>query len=196
MNYVFNMQNSTYGVNQRCIDAMRASGDTWKCIMAQYSYAHTTVPLFIMNSAWDSWQLMCEFTVAWDPIPSDERRAACAGLSGYQKCGKDFHDCTTTQIGQFNDYALTLLNTANSTSKFVAPGNGAFIHSCVSHVASQSGNDFTSFAINGVTFKDAFDSWWSDNKDMNLKPAGLHTHMPCTLNTNSPYACNPTCRQG
>jgi len=64
--------------------------------MAQYSYAHTTFPLFIMNSPWDSWQEKCEFTSAWAPIESDKRRAECAHLTGYEDCGTDFGKCNST----------------------------------------------------------------------------------------------------
>jgi hypothetical protein len=52
MKYVFGMQNSTGGVNARCISSL-PKAEQWRCIFANYSYAHTQVPIFPMNSAID-----------------------------------------------------------------------------------------------------------------------------------------------
>eukprot|EP00041_Stephanoeca_diplocostata_P014326 m.259386 g.259386 ORF g.259386 m.259386 type:complete len:333 (+) comp19662_c0_seq12:37-1035(+) len=59
MHNVFKMQNSSGGVNAKCLQAMGgpAAPEAWKCIFANYSYAHTESPIFVINSAVDSWQM-------------------------------------------------------------------------------------------------------------------------------------------
>ncbi|KAH3757451.1 pectin acetylesterase [Pelomyxa schiedti] len=56
MEYVFQMQNCSAGVNQRCLQAAK-EGEEWRCIFAVNNYAHTTIPTFVVNSAVDLWQI-------------------------------------------------------------------------------------------------------------------------------------------
>ena len=56
MEYVFNMQNSTGGVNAKCIASL-PQAEQWRCIFANYSYAHVESPIFPLNSAIDAWQM-------------------------------------------------------------------------------------------------------------------------------------------
>jgi len=55
MRWVFAQQNSTAGLNQRCIAANKASPN--KCIFAEHTAPHITTPYFPMQSVYDSWQL-------------------------------------------------------------------------------------------------------------------------------------------
>ena len=54
---VFKMQNSTGGVNQKCIEAYSSTNETWKCLSIQYAEPFTSSQLFALNSIYDSWQL-------------------------------------------------------------------------------------------------------------------------------------------
>ena len=56
MKYVFGMQNSSGGVNDACIASLPA-GEQWRCIFANYSYAHSVTPMFPLQSSLDSWQM-------------------------------------------------------------------------------------------------------------------------------------------
>eukprot|EP00755_Sulcionema_specki_P009715 Sspe_Gene.6470::Locus_2179_Transcript_1_2_Confidence_0.800_Length_1410::g.6470::m.6470/K19882/NOTUM; O-palmitoleoyl-L-serine hydrolase len=55
MQYIFNLANSTGGLNAQCILSVLPE-DRWKCNFAEYAYAYTQAPIFPLNSALDSWQ--------------------------------------------------------------------------------------------------------------------------------------------
>jgi len=56
MRGLFNMFNSTSGVNQDCIKAHEPTHDTNQCIFAEHSSEHIKTPIFPLNSEYDSWQ--------------------------------------------------------------------------------------------------------------------------------------------
>ena len=45
MKYVYNMQNSSGGVNADCVASL-PEPEQWRCIFANYSYAHIKSPIF------------------------------------------------------------------------------------------------------------------------------------------------------
>lgn len=56
MLWVFEAQNVTAGVNQACIAAHEATGDTWMCMFAEHTAPHISTPMFALQSKYDSWQ--------------------------------------------------------------------------------------------------------------------------------------------
>jgi len=61
MKNIFELANSTHGLNDACIQAFPEE-DQWKCNFAENAYAHTKSHIFPLNSALDSWQTGCIFT--------------------------------------------------------------------------------------------------------------------------------------
>jgi len=53
--YTF-QESSAAGLNAACVEAHKATGDTYKCIFAQWSSAHIKTPTFPLQSQYDSWQ--------------------------------------------------------------------------------------------------------------------------------------------
>eukprot|EP00051_Salpingoeca_urceolata_P027562 m.482060 g.482060 ORF g.482060 m.482060 type:complete len:396 (+) comp22419_c0_seq1:238-1425(+) len=171
MKNVFQMQNSSSGVNNKCLMSLPAD-EQYKCIFANYSYAHTATAVFPLQSAIDSWQM----GNVWQ---------------GDQSCAKqDFKTCTAAQVRDLNGYASALMADLKRTDKFSQPGNGGFVESCLEHCGNQDTSHFVRYAINGVTAKDAISAWWqSDGTD----PASKHWYLPCRLSQTAPHQCNPTC---
>lgn len=56
LQWVFNFQNSTSGVNQDCIQAHQATGDEYLCIFAEHTAPFISTPTFALNSKYDTWQ--------------------------------------------------------------------------------------------------------------------------------------------
>jgi len=56
MMWVFNQQNCTAGVNQRCIAAHMSSKDTYKCYFAEHTGPHIVTPIMPLQPEYDSWQ--------------------------------------------------------------------------------------------------------------------------------------------
>ena len=64
--HVFHMMNSTQGVNQQCIAAMKNSSppkDPSNCFFANYSYAYINSSIFVLNSAVDAYQMKDIFQI-------------------------------------------------------------------------------------------------------------------------------------
>ena len=67
---------------------------------------------------------------------------------------------------------------------------GAFIESCLEHVAEQSHAMFDKYTIGGLSMRLALQKWWlSDGSE----PASAHTYKPCMLSLTAPHQCNPSC---
>jgi hypothetical protein len=172
MKYVYNMQNSTGGLNDKCIASYSAKpSDAWRCIFANESYAHSTTHMFPLQSALDSWQM----GNIWE---------------GDKPCAKgDFKTCTSEEISSLNGYERDFLTDLKASQKFNAAGEGGFVESCLEHVAAQGGA-FDRYAIGGVTMQAALSAWW---KSDGTEPAASHWYLPCKLNEAAPHQCNPSC---
>ena len=177
MEYVFKMQNSSSGVNSKCLASYAGSPEHgYRCIFANESYAHSSAPIFPLQSAVDKWQLENIYDYdenCWGDITMDK--------------------CSAAQIERLNGYAHDLLTDISRTEKFKSAGSGAFIESCVEHVQMQ-GRGFNVYKIGGVSAQEALTSWWESDFQ---EPASKHTHLPCKLVENPlpghSHICNPTC---
>jgi len=196
MQYIFNLANSTHGVNDACIAAHQADGETWKCNFAEEAYAHTHSRTFPLNSALDSWQTACIYTSELAPnFPNQTgtENGVCGAAAGWAQCARNPESCNQAQITTMNQYIAdfeTKMNT-NGAATYTKPGNGAFVHSCHTHCEAQGGS-WNSFKINGVSMQQAVSKWWnSDGTD----PAAQHSYTPCSYKEGAagPRKCNPTC---
>ena len=155
-------------------------GESWRCFFANYSYASTRMPTFLIQSSVDLYQLFAILQAGgWD--------AGCLNR------GTQFANCTLAQIESFNAYAAALLSdwgVHRTTGKASRRGEGAFVESCLEHVAEQTSAMFNGYAIGGVSMQQALSKWWLAD---GTQPAAAHTHMPCELSLTRPHQCNPTC---
>jgi hypothetical protein len=173
MKYVFNMQNSSHGVNDDCI-ASYANDPTnaWRCIFANESYAHTKTPMFPLQSAVDAWQMSNIFQPA----------GSCAK--------NNFENCTAAEVTSVNGYLTDFMADLQASSKFGKVGEGGFVESCLEHCGAQNAAGFDGYTIKSVAMHDALSKWWnSDGTD----PALTHWYLPCKLNAAAPHQCNPSC---
>lgn len=170
LQYVFNMQNSTGGVNKGCIAALHPA-EHWKCIFANYSYAYSRTPMFPLQSALDGWQM----ANIW---------------LGDKRCRhNNFQQCTPQEIDDLNRYAAAMVADYQRTEKYQRNGEGGFVESCLEHVAAQ-GASFNKYTIRGKTMQKALSKWWHAPTN---DPASAHWFLPCELNSKSPHQCNPSC---
>lgn len=188
---VFEMMNSSGGVNQRCVVAMNKlpHRNTSECFFANASYAYTETPIFPLNSAVDSFQMMAILVTP----------PQCAGLTASHTAGPQFSNCTESSLRSIVQYEQDFLRDLKgasaeqqptSTPTFSRDGNGGFIESCMEHVAAQGTRGANGIAQGGVSMMDALSAWWEAPDDT---PASEHWHLPCDLHGISPGQCNPTC---
>jgi hypothetical protein len=55
--WVYDIQNATEGVNADCIKAHTADRTQWQCMFAEHSASHLRTPVFAMQSQYDAWQI-------------------------------------------------------------------------------------------------------------------------------------------
>lgn len=194
MQSIFNLANSTNGLNTNCI-AAKAPADQWQCNFAQESYAYTTVPIFALNSAFDAWQSGCIFTAdlpnGFPNQTNPKVNGNCTAVSGWSECLQNLNFCSPDQVYYVNGYIFSFTTTMTSIPTYSKAGNGAFIHSCVTHCEAQSDPAFNTFAVNGVTMRKALGTWWNSATST---PAFNNSYRPCTYQVaDPPRQCNPTC---
>lgn len=174
---------STYALHNASVPAActsrLAEGDAWRCFFANYSYETSGTPMFPIQSTVDLYQLFAILQAGgWD--------AGCLNR------GLQFANCTTSQLESFNGYAAALLSdwgAGLAAGKATRPGEGAFLESCLEHVAEQSHAMYDGYAIGGVSVQQALAGWWTSDAE----PAARHVYRPCALSLTSPHQCNPTC---
>jgi hypothetical protein len=192
MKNIFELANSTNGLNAKCIAAMPSS-EQWKCNFAQYAYAYTESEIFPLNSALDSWQTNCIFTselVPKFPHQASTSNGDCAAAPGWHNCSLDPEKCTADQMTKFNGYMADFQRAMEDTATFKKAGNGAFLHSCHTHCEGQNDALYTTFAVGSTTMQQAVSKWWKSGGN---EPAAEHTYLPCHYKRSLPHRCNPTC---
>lgn len=191
MKYIFNLANSTHGLNNRCI-AAQAKGEEWRCNFAEYAYAYTEAPIFPFNSALDSWQTGCiytsEFPPRW-PKQNTTTNGYCSSAPGWKACSDNPEKCTQGQMVVMNRYINDFQSIMESKATYNKLGNGAFIHSCHTHCEAL-GAAWNTIKVNGLTIQQAFSKWWHNEPEA----ASAHTYSSCLYHTaTSPHECNPSC---
>ena len=187
MRYVFNMMNSSGGVNRACAAAYSPVGEEWRCIFANESWSYSATPTFPINSAIDAYQLS-------DILEFNGSRY-CAGLNvGVPVVpGPQMSNCSTQELAVVARYEKDFLHDLQSSPAFSRAGSGGFIESCVEHcLGMAAGWCAVSDPHSGVTIQQAVSAWW-DAPDGD--PAAGHWHLPCAIRNASPGQCNPSCSE-
>ncbi|CAE8715037.1 unnamed protein product [Polarella glacialis] len=196
MKYIFNLANSTHGLNDKCI-AAASDEDKWKCNFAEIVYAFTDAPIFPLNSAKDSWQTGCilapEFTAVY-PQQTTADNGNCSAVPGWKDCAnfiEDLNGCSASQKAALNGYIDDFETILTGSHTYIKPGNGAFIHTCHTHCEAES-DAWNKFTVGGVTMQQAFSKWWNSDSD----PAETHNHNPCTYDkSDAKFQCKPSCEE-
>jgi hypothetical protein len=193
MKYIFNLANSTHGLNNACISE-QADEDKWKCNFAELAYQYTQARTFPLNSALDSWQTLCIYTAELRPgFPKQNVTSNdpwdCGTVPGWGSCANNPETCNADQMTVMNQYIIDFQTTIASTDTYSKIGNGAFIHSCHTHCEAFTGQ-WNTITSNGLTMQQAFSKWWNSESE----PAAAHTYRSCLYNTDSsPHECDPSC---
>merc|ERR1712032_1348549 len=104
-------------------------------------------------------------------------------------CAEDIEKCDAAQMTSLNGYIKDFLAVLQDKATYKKDGNGAFIHSCYTHVDAYLPG-WNAIAVNGVTMQQAFSKWWRSD----FEAAAVHSYSPCLYHASSyPHQCNPTC---
>ncbi|XP_015575074.1 pectin acetylesterase 7 [Ricinus communis] len=140
------------------------------CFFPQYVAQTMRTPLFLINSAYDSWQIKNVLA----PSAVDKK-------GSWKSCKLDLKKCSAAQLQTVQDFRTQFIGALSGgvTNK---PANGYFINSCYAHC--QSGSLATWLAdkspvVSNTKIGKAVGDWFYDR--------ATFQKIDC------PYPCNPTC---
>nr|CAB3488166.1 unnamed protein product [Digitaria exilis] len=138
------------------------------CMFPQYVVPTMRTPLFILNAAYDSWQIKNVLA----PSPADPKKT-------WAQCKLDIKNCSPSQLATVQNFRTDFLAALPKPS----PSLGMFIDSCNAHC--QSGAQDTWLAdgsplVNKTQIGKAVGDWYFERE--------VSRRIDC------PYPCNPTCK--
>jgi hypothetical protein len=165
------------GTNLACLAANAAANTQWKCLMAEYIVPHLKTPLFVMNSAYDAYQLP---NILQTPCPVSDAVKQC--------------DDTAAQA-----YGTMFKQRVRDTVLAASPKNGAFVDSCwvheqnVNYCENQGVPNCVGWspiepgsmrwgyttAVDGLTPQDAFGQWYRGTPTALVDTERLQTNPTC-----------------
>ncbi|XP_050234192.1 pectin acetylesterase 8-like isoform X2 [Mercurialis annua] len=139
------------------------------CFFPQYLVQQIRTPLFILNAAYDSWQIKNILA----PGVADP-------LGAWNACKFDISNCSSIQLKTMQDFRMRFLSalyrTANSSSK------GLYVDSCYAHCQTETQETWfmpNSPLLSKTKIAKAIGDWFYDRIPFQK--------IDC------PYPCNPTC---
>ncbi|KAJ8773921.1 hypothetical protein K2173_009352 [Erythroxylum novogranatense] len=140
------------------------------CFFPQYVAQTMKTPLFLINSAYDAWQLKNILA----PSAVDSK-------GSWKSCKLDLKKCSAAQLQTVQGYRQQFLRAVN-TGLGSSSSKGLFINSCYAHC--QSGSQVTWFSdkspvVSNTKMGKAVGDWFYDR--------GAIQKIDCE------YPCNPTC---
>lgn len=143
--------------------------DPTLCFFPQNLIPLTKTPLFLLNAAYDSWQILASLA----PHSADPR--------GYwQKCRLNYAYCSSSQIQVLQDFRKQMLNAVSGFSG--SKRNGLFINSCFAHC--QTERQDTWFAHNSPRI---------GNKGIAQSVGDWYFDRAEVKSIDCPYPCDKTC---
>uniref|UniRef100_A0A7S3YDJ4 Pectin acetylesterase n=1 Tax=Lotharella globosa TaxID=91324 RepID=A0A7S3YDJ4_9EUKA len=150
--------------------------DPRECLLPNETYAHYSLPIFVINSALDA------FSLGFHTAGQDF--GECANPDN------EFQTCNANQVATYNRWRDNFVEDISRSQTSTAPGNGMFIHTCFEHSEARDREGFTSWSLNSTRLVVALGNWFTAPVS---SPASQHTYKPCSLTTQQPVQCNPSC---
>ncbi|KAL8237387.1 hypothetical protein R6Q59_018468 [Mikania micrantha] len=162
---VVTLQGVAKSLSPTCINQL----DPTSCFFPQNIVSHIKTPMFILNAAYDSWQVVSSLsTPAADPN----------GV--WKACRRNPGNCSPSQINFFQDFRNQMLNALKGFS--MSKQNGLFVNSCFAHCQTERQ-----------------DTWFADDSPViNSKPIALavgdwYFDRLSVKETDCPYPCDKSC---
>ncbi|KAJ0979442.1 hypothetical protein J5N97_014916 [Dioscorea zingiberensis] len=162
---VVHLQDLANDLSKDCISKTEPA----QCFFPQEFIKYIRTPLFILNPAYDAWQV--QHVLA--PSTSDPQRR-------WQRCRLNIHNCDSKLLEALQGFRTTMLNALSEFQK--NRDGGMFINSCFTHCQTHSNLTWhspTSPRINNRTIAETVGDWYFDRREAK--------EIDC------PYPCNPTC---
>ncbi|KAL4188871.1 hypothetical protein AMTRI_Chr08g162640 [Amborella trichopoda] len=162
---VVSMQGVSKNLRKDCVSRVQPS----QCFFPQEFITGIETPIFIVNSAYDWWQIQ-NILAPDDADPHND----------WLKCKQDIYNCNLDQLKVLHEYRSSMLDALEPFQH--SKNGGMFINSCYAHC--QTWKDKTwhspeSPRLNNKTIAEAVGDWYFDRKEVK--------EIDC------PFPCNPSC---
>ncbi|RDX73851.1 Pectin acetylesterase 6 [Mucuna pruriens] len=162
---VVQLQEVQKNLPKSCLDQL----DPTSCFFPQNMIKHIQTPLFLLNAAYDVWQVQASLAP-----PSADR------LGSWNDCKSNHANCNSSQIQFLQDFRNQMLSDIEDFSR--SSQSGLFINSCFAHC--QSERQGTWFAVDSPVIEDkpiavAVGDWYFDR--------GVVKAIDCA------YPCDKSC---
>jgi len=145
--------------------------DPTRCFFPQYLLPSIQTPVFVLNAAYDSWQIQNILA----PAIADPH-------GHWKKCKWNIKDCTPSQLAILQEFRTQMLNALQVFND--SRSGGMFINSCFTHCQTEM--QVTWFSpnsprLNNKTIAEVVGDWYFDRK--------------VTKDIDCPYPCDSSCHQ-
>ncbi|KAL9675306.1 hypothetical protein QQ045_003508 [Rhodiola kirilowii] len=163
---VVNLHGVAKSLPTKCTTKMEAS----KCLFPREIIQNIKTPLFIVNPAYDFWQIQNVL------IPASHAKHE----ADWSKCRLNIQYCNPDQVAILHEFRNSLLNALSDFQR--NKQGGMFVNSCYIHCQTWMGETWHSAnspRINNKSIAESVGDWYFNRQEVKL--------IDC------PYPCNPTC---
>lgn len=175
---VYNLYNSSAGVDRDCLAANPSPSQAWQCLLAPFTINYTQAPVFFLQSKFDHWQL------------SEEAGVPCSFQQAYTPPWQAAPTCSAADTAVIKSYGQEFMTAFNSAA-LQGPGShrACFLTSCVLHGIDVH---FASVAP-AINFVSGFAQWYFyRNVQPSISPVDFRFIEDEPLpRTDNPLACPP-----
>lgn len=160
---------TTQGIVNRLPKSCTSRMDPTWCFFPQYFLPYIQTPVFVLNPAYDSWQIQNILA----PSVADPH-------GHWQKCKLNIKECTPSQLATLQDLRTRMLNALQVFNG--SRSGGMFINSCFTHCQTEMQVTWFSAAsprLNNKTIAEVVGDWYFDRK--------VAREIDC------PYPCDSSC---
>ncbi|KAG4938951.1 hypothetical protein AAZX31_16G097900 [Glycine max] len=161
---------STHGSAKNLPSSCTSKFSPELCFFPQYVASHISTPIFVVNAAYDSWQIQNIF-VPGSADPSDS----------WHSCKLDISNCSPDQLSKMQDFKSEFEKAVSVVGD--SSSKGMFIDSCYAHCQTESQETWyksDSPQLANTTIAKAVGDWFYGRSSFR--------HVDCN------YPCNPSCQ--
>ncbi|KAK7386835.1 hypothetical protein VNO78_27173 [Psophocarpus tetragonolobus] len=161
---------STHGSEKNLPTSCSSKQRRELCFFPEYVSSYISTPIFIVNAAYDSWQIQ-NILVPGSADPSDS----------WKLCKLDITKCSSDQLSKMQGFKSEFEKAVSVIG--ISPSKGLFIDSCYAHCQTESQETWFqthSPQLANTTIAKAVGDWFYGRTPFH--------HIDCD------YPCNPTCQ--
>nr|XP_043630362.1 pectin acetylesterase 8-like [Erigeron canadensis] len=127
------------------------------CFYPQFVMPFISTPIFILNSAYDTWQVYNILT-SYEADPNGD----------FTKCKTNLNECSTSQLNRLDVFRSDFLKSVSASGNNAS--NGMFINTCYTHCQSETQSSWlenpASRVLDDKTISEGVGDWFYDKSEV------------------------------